>query len=166
MDYSENLKEKPKLEVQSHHFSGEQHSLHSAVAHMLEGNKYFFHFSDEKKHDWRFTKAVFSNLETIRLKSDNCGEQYKCRKIFGMYKELAINLRKRIILYYGASAHGRGLVDGMSSSGVKTTLRKEIIVADFYCIRTGTVISSEGIPYRKKKVHRNKNGRNWKLCTS
>ena len=48
MDYSENLKEKPKLEVQSHHFSGEQHSLHCAVAHTLEGNKYFFHFSDEK----------------------------------------------------------------------------------------------------------------------
>ena len=118
MDYSENLKEKPKFETQSHHFSGEQHSLHCSVVEKPEGHIYFYHFSDEKKHNWQFTKAivmdllekVFQDQDIIRFKTDNCTTQYKCLYVFGMYSELAVKLNKTIILYYGAT----GLVDGMS----------------------------------------------------
>ena len=62
MDYSENLNEKPKFEIQPHHFSAEQHSLHCSVVETPDGNFYFYHFSDEKTHDWRFTKAVILSL--------------------------------------------------------------------------------------------------------
>ena len=140
MDYSENLKEKPKKETQAHHFSGEQHSLHCSVVQTPTGNKYFYHFSDVKLHNWQFTKSVvmdlldkvFKNQDTIRIKTDNCTTQYKCLYVFGMYTELAKKLLKKIILYYGAAGQGRCLVDGMSSRRVKNpSLRKHIIVADF-----------------------------------
>ena len=49
-----------------------------------------------------------------------------------MYTELAKELKKTIILYYGAAGHRRGLVDGMPSWGVKNPLRKQIIISDFY----------------------------------
>ena len=39
---------------------------------------------------------------------------------------------RTILCYYGSAGHGRGLVDGMSSWGVKNPLRKEIINKDFY----------------------------------
>ena len=89
MDFSEHLKEKPNMETQSHHFSSEQDSLHCSVIEFPEGNQYFYHLSDEEKHDWRFLKSVlsdlissvFQNQETIRVKSDNCREQYKCGSV-------------------------------------------------------------------------------------
>ena len=140
MDFSENLKEKPKKETQAHHFSGEQHTLHCSYVQTPEGNKYFYHFSDVKLHNWRFTKAVimdllekvFKHQDTIRIKTDNCTTQYKCLYVFGMYSDLAKKLKKTFILYFGAAGHGRCLVDGMSSWGVKNPLRMQIIVADFY----------------------------------
>ena len=128
MDYSENLKEKPKKETQPHHFSGQQHSLHCSVVQTPQGNIYFYHFSNEKVHNWRFTKAVvmdlldkvFKDVDTIRIKTDNCTTQYKCLHIFAMYTELAKGLKIKIIIYFGAAGHCRGLVDGMSSWGLKT----------------------------------------------
>ena len=98
MDYSENIKEKPKIETQSHHFSGQQHSLHCAVVQTSNENWYYYHFSNERVHDWRFTKAavmefvndIFQNQDTIRLKSDNCATQYKCAKVFGMFLVLVL----------------------------------------------------------------------------
>ena len=149
MDFSENIKEKPKLEVQPHHFSGEQHSLHCAVVQTPEENKYFFHFSDEKKHDWRFLKSVlldllqqvFSQQQIIRTKSDNCSLQYKCGNVYAMLKELARQLLKTLILYFGAAGHGRCLVDGMSAFGVKNPLRKAIIVDDFYWQTAAQLVS-------------------------
>ena len=146
MDYSENIKEKPKIETQSHHFSGQQHSLHCAVVQTSNENWYYYHFSNERVHDWQFTKAdvmefvndIFQNQEIICLKSDNCATQYKCAKVFVMYCQLSVTLNKRIIIYFGAAGHGRGLVDGMSSFGVKTPLRFMIITKDLaFCSRTG-----------------------------
>ena len=58
--------------------------------------------------------------------------QYKCAAVFAFYQSLAMNLKKNIIIYYGASGHGRGLVDAMSSFGLKGPLRKEIIANDYY----------------------------------
>ena len=140
MDFSENIKEKPKLEVQPHHFSGEQHTLHCTVIETPEKNRYFYHFSDEKMHDWRFLKSMIKDLlqeaisdqQIIRTKSDNCSLQYKCGAVYAMLRELAMELLKTIIAYFGAAGHGRCLVDGMSSFGVKNPLRKSIIAEDFY----------------------------------
>ena len=91
-------------------------------------------------HDASFTKAVvldlinehLKNNKRIYIKSDNCREQFKCRWIFGVYRDIAMSLGKEVIIYYGASGHGRGLVDGMSSFGVKTPLRRQIINHDVY----------------------------------
>ena len=141
-DYSENLKEKPKFETQNHHFSGTQHSLHCSVLQGLPSSKYtyIYHLSDVKTHDWRFASTVicdlvelyFSTSTIIRIKSDNCRTQYKYANVFGFYKQYACEIQKTIIVCYGASVHGRGLVDAMSSSGLKGPLRKEIITSDFY----------------------------------
>ena len=38
-----------------------------------------------------------------------------------------MSLENEVIIYYGTSGHGCGLVDGMSSFGVKIPLRKEIL---------------------------------------
>lgn len=140
IDYSENIKEKPKMEVQAHHFSGKQFSLHCMVYESSEKIFFYYQFSDEKTHDWKFTKTaieevipkIFANNNIVVIKSDNCRVQYKCAYVFGMYRDLAKKTGKTFIVLYGASGHGRGLVDGMSSFGVKTPLRKEIITNDFY----------------------------------
>ena len=148
MDFSENIKEKPKFETQPHHFSGQQHSLHCSFAETPDGNIYFYHFSDEIQHDWRFTKAVildlikklFKDQIILRFKTDNCTVQYKCLHVFGMYLALAKFLGKKIIVYYGAAGHGRCLVDGMSSWGVKNPLRKLIIIADFWWLHASQLV--------------------------
>ena len=148
MDFSENLKEKPKFETQPHHFSGQQHSLHCSVAETPDGNIYFYHFSDEETHDWRFTRAVildlikklFKDQEILRFKTDNCTVQYKCLHVFGMYIELAKTIGKKIIICYGAAGHGRCLADGMSSWGVKNPLRKHIITADFWWLHASQLV--------------------------
>ena len=71
-------------------------------------------------------------IRTIRLKSDNCSTQYKCKYIFGKYKELAMDTGVLVIAYYGASGHGKGLVDAMSGFGVKGPIRKAVITEDFH----------------------------------
>ena len=40
--------------------------------------------------------------------------------------------KKKIIVYYGASGHGKGLVDAMSGFGVKGPLRKAVVTEDFF----------------------------------
>ena len=134
LDYSENIAKKPKCEPQPAHYSGSQSSLHCSVIHASPENVYVYHLSDVLNHDESFTKAVVLNLinehlknnKRIYIKSDNCREQFKCRWIFVVYREIAMSLGKEVIIYYGASGHGRGLVDGVSSFGVKTLLRREI----------------------------------------
>ena len=110
-------KEKPKLEPQSIHFSGQSHSLHCSVIQESTNSKdnvYVYHFSDAMSHNWAFTKCVvLDNIKThlpdanvVRIKIVNCSQQYKCCSVFGMYQQLAVELKKYIILYYGASGHG------------------------------------------------------------
>ena len=83
IDYSENLKEKSKMEVQDAHFSGQEHTLHCAVIHKspLKGdNDYVYHFSDIRLKNWKFTVCVvrdlnelyFKHSNKIVIKSDNC----------------------------------------------------------------------------------------------
>ena len=130
LDYSEDIAEKPKFEPQPAHYSGSQSSLHCNVIHSSPENVYVYHLSDVLNHDASFTKAVvldlinehLKNNKRIYIKSDNCRGQFKCRWIFGVYRDIATSLGKEVIIYYGASGHGHGLVDRMSSFGVKTPL--------------------------------------------
>ena len=150
-DYSENIQKKPKLEIQSMHFSKKPITLHCTVTHNSidpKENIYAYHFtdilkhdfSDIMKHDWCHSKCVEVDIaenflpeqSIIRKKPDNCSTQYKCRWTFGENREREMTSKKTIVCYYGSSGHGRGLVDGMSSWGVKNPLRKEIINNDFY----------------------------------
>ena len=61
------------------------------------------------------------------FKSDNCSQQYKSCFGFANWRALAKEYNKTIILYYGVSGHGKGLVDSMSSFRVKGPFRKSII---------------------------------------
>ena len=136
-------------------------SLHcSVVESVINGNKYFYHFSDEKLYNWRFTKAVIMDLlekvlhgqQIIRIKTENCTTPYKSLNVFGMYTELAQQLNKTFILYYGAAGHRRGLVDGMSSWGVKNSFKKANHHCRFllvHCNRVNKCVSFKGVPIRK-----------------
>ena len=52
--------------------------------------------------------------------------------MFANWRALAKKYNKTIILYYGVSRHGKGLVDSMSSFGVKGPLPKSIITEIFF----------------------------------
>ena len=141
MDYSENLSQQYKYEPQSSHFNKNQYSLHCTVKHTDNKNspyEYIYHLSDEKKHDFAFTSMVVNHIlqlhnpsDTIRLKSDNCSTQYKCKYVFNKWQELAKETSKTVVVYYGVLGHGKGLVDAMSGFGVKGPLRREVITSNF-----------------------------------
>ena len=94
--------------------------------------------SDVLKHDVSFGYMVlvdimnkyFADLTVVCIKSDNCRVQYKCKWVFAMLRKLAISYNKMIIWYYGVDNHGKGMLDGMSSFGVKQPMRNEIIKRD------------------------------------
>ena len=104
--------------------------------------KYAYHISNNLGHDATFMLEVIDDLlsvfstaldfPVIRFKSDNYQDQYCCLHVFARLQNLSVKLDKTIIWYYGVPGHGRGLVDGMSGYGVKTPLRKAIIVYDFF----------------------------------
>ena len=143
IDYSENLTQSYKFEPQSSHFNKKQYSLHCTVKHLANGRvQYIYHFSDAKKHDFAFTSHVVRHLQDIedesctstiiRMKSDNCSSQYKCCYVFDSYQKLAKEKDKTIIVYYGVSGHGKGLVDAMSAFGVKTPLRRAVVTENLH----------------------------------
>ena len=57
--------------------------------------------------------------------------QYKCCFVFHFYRSLAIELQRTVLVYFGVSGHGKGLVDAMSAFGAKTPLRRAIITENF-----------------------------------
>ena len=61
---------------------------------------------------------------------DSCVEQYKNKKTFFKMKLLATKYNITICWFYGVPGHGRGLVEAMSSFGVKQPLKHEIITED------------------------------------
>ena len=63
----------------------------------------------------------------LRFKSDNCSIQYKFKWVFRLWSYLAKKLNTNIIIYYGVSGHGKGLVDAMGAFGVKSPLTKAVI---------------------------------------
>lgn len=143
MDYSENIQNSPKYEVQDAHFNSRQLSLHCTVVNSAEGDiDYAYHFSDNKQHDWAYTSLVMKDLlekydgsldlPVLRFKSDNCSTQYCSRYLFGFYRSLSMKMNKPILYYYGVNGHGRGLVDAMSGFGVKSIIRRAIVTEDFW----------------------------------
>ena len=140
-DWSENIQEKSKYEVQSAHFSGKQIVLHCTIVQTSGKTDYVYHFSDVKKKDWATGKWILNhvienfvdkNLESDNIirKTDNCREQYKSRQVFGAIQSLASSHNRSMKLVYGPPGHGRGLIDAMGAFGVKTILRKEILIND------------------------------------
>ena len=128
-----------KIEPQSAHFNKDQYTLHCTVARSFDEdafNKYIYHFSNDTSHDSQFSYAVDELMTNndqcliFSFKSDNCSQQYKSRFVFANWRALKNN--KTIILYYGVSGHGKGLVDSMSSFRVKGPLRKSIITENFF----------------------------------
>ena len=140
LDFSENINITPKFEVQDAHFSGKQHSLHCMLLEPANPYKFVFHLSNNTTHDSAFVDLVLNDIfdlqnvwnETVLIKSDNCQEQYKCLYAFSSYQQLANKYNSIIIRVYGAAGHGRGLIDAMSSFGVKGILRRSIIGKDIF----------------------------------
>ena len=135
-----------KYEVQSAHFNKRSYSLHCTVEHvnpimyphLKSPYIYHYHLSNEMKHDYAYTSIVANDClqgkelpMIIRRKSDNCSTQYKCQKVFGEYQRLAQKYDRTVIIYYGPSGHGKGLVDAMSAFGVKTPIRRAVLTKDF-----------------------------------
>ena len=101
---------------------------------------YVYHLSDDTGHDPTFVDEVLNDIflrwnicnETILLKSDNTPNQYKDKYAFAYYQDLANKYNVRIVRLYGAAGHGKGLIDAMSSFGVKSILRKDIVTGDVW----------------------------------
>ena len=140
MDYSENLSQQYKFEPQSSHFKKQQFSLHCTVKHTSNEDSpyhYMYHLSDEMKHDSAFTSVVVYHIleqddpEIIRLESDNCSTQYKSKYVLKQWHLLAQKSEKVVLVYYGVSCHGKGLVDAMSAFRLKGPLWRAVATSDF-----------------------------------
>ena len=86
------------------------------------------------KHNHAFTSAVVNDIIQkhglpliLRFKSDNCSTQFICKWVFRFWSNLAKKLNTKIIIYYGVSGHGKGLVDAMGAFGVKSPLTRAVI---------------------------------------
>ena len=124
LDFSQNLSLRPKDEVQSAHLSGKQFTLHCAIVEPVQ-YRYHYHISDDIKHDPFFVDYVVRDIitkynitdEDFQIQSDNAPTQYKNKHAFSLYQTLADDFNLRIIRTYGASGHGKGVIDAMSSFG-------------------------------------------------
>ena len=105
LDFSQNLALRPKLEVQSAHFSNKQYTLHCAIATPFD-RRYHYHLSDDTKHDGIFVDHVLRDLianynisnEDLWVQSDNASSQYKKKQhSFGLLQSLANEFNLRII---------------------------------------------------------------------
>ena len=137
MDFSENIAMKLKFEVQDAHFSGKQYSLHRSVVEPGT-QKYFYHLSDDRTHGPEFVHEVLVDLfdklsiknKTTMIKSDNAPTQYKNKYAFNSMQTLSNDYNVKIVGIYDATGHGKSLIDAMSSLGVKSILRREVIGSD------------------------------------
>ena len=89
LDFSQILALRPKLEVQSAHFSNKQYTLHCAIATPFD-RRYHYHLSEDTKHDGIFVDHVLRDLianyiisnEDLWVQSDNASSQYKNKHSF------------------------------------------------------------------------------------
>ena len=126
-----------KFEPQYSHFSKKQFSLHCTVQHLPDSHKYIYHLSNVMTHNYAFTSTVLkylidhSSTNIIRINSDNCATQYKSIYVFKAWHTLTAKTNKCIVTFYGTSGHGKGLVDVMSSFGVKVPIHRAVLTEDF-----------------------------------
>ena len=93
--------------------------------------KYVYHLCDDTKHDPVFVNEVLKEiLNTKLIKSDNAPTQHKNQYAFFLLQQIAKNYNVTVLRIYGAARHGKGLIDAMSSFGVKGILRRDIIEND------------------------------------
>ena len=138
---SENLAFTPKDQCQDAHFNQRQSSLCCTVemnGPNSKDNNYHYHLSDYNTHNISYTGEVFDDLypmstdmKIFRVKSDNCSEQFKSKYVFGFWEDFS-KRNDIVLLFYGVSGHGKGLVDSMSSFGVKGPIRDDILLKDFW----------------------------------
>ena len=88
IDYSENVTQAFKYEPQSSHFNKKQYSLHCMVKHEGDKNHYLYHLSDEINHNFALKLNVIKHAfqmsqQPVRITSDNCSMQYKCKYVSG-----------------------------------------------------------------------------------
>ena len=87
--------------------------------------------------NYAFTSTVLKYLidhcstNVIRIKSNNCGTRYKSKYVFKVWRFLAAKTNKHIVTFYGTSGHGKGLVDAISSFGVKAPIHRTVLTEDF-----------------------------------
>ena len=139
LDFSQNLAIRPKLKVQSAHFSNKQYILHCAIAKPFD-KQYHYHLSDDIKHsifvdhDLRDLIIHYNiSKEDLWVQSDNTSSQYKNKHSFGLQQSLTDEFNPRIIRTYGAAGHGKGAIDAMSSFGVKNILKNDIVTHGVFC---------------------------------
>ena len=138
-DFFENITLKTKSEVQEAHFSGKQYALDCSIVEPGE-DKFAYHLNDDTTHDPCFVHQALEDIfdcwgignETVVIKSDNAPTQYKNKWAFQIYHSLAGKYNVCIIRLYGAASHRKGLVNAMSSFGVKSILRRDIIGLDVW----------------------------------
>ena len=86
-----------------------------------------YRLSDDTNHDPVFVNEVLEDIfkrwnikdETITIKSNSASTQYKNKFAFQSMMNLSNKYNVRIIRIYGAAGHGKGLIDAMSSFGIK-----------------------------------------------
>ena len=135
MDYSENFTLSCKYESQSSHFNKAQYSLHCSVKHSSDQTfSYFYHLSDDLKHDFAFTKTVADDLlekngttTTLCFKSDNCAVQYKCKNVFSTWQSITTSSQKKNPFCSWLESCGCH----EQIYGVKVPLRKAVSCEDF-----------------------------------
>ena len=66
------------------------------------------------------------------IQSDNAPTQYKKKHAFALQQKLADDFNLGIIKTYGAAGHGKGVIDAISSFGVKNIPRKDIVTHDVF----------------------------------
>ena len=119
-------------------------------------NKYVYHLSDDTRHDATFVHEVLVDIfekwgikdETVIIKSDNAPTQYKNKYAFASMQNLANKYNVTIVRIFGAAGHGKGLIDAMSSFGVKAILRRDIVTKDDWFSNTQEII--EHLQFRGK----------------
>ena len=94
LDYPQNINFTKKRQVQSAHFSGRQHTLHSTVLQAPKNGKhsYIYHLPDDTSQDTVMTFGIIKDIihchpeviqdKVLILRSDNCQEHYKCKYTF------------------------------------------------------------------------------------
>ena len=139
MDFSENIALNTKNKVQEVYFSGKQHVLHCTIVQPGE-IKFVYCLIDDTTHHPSFVHQVLEDIfdsweimdETVVIKSDNAPFQYKNKWDLELYSALAKKCNVCIIRMYGATGHRKGLTDAISSFGVKSILKRDIVGLDVW----------------------------------